>query len=201
MAADNVSLGRFILTGIPPAPRGVPQIEVTFNIDVNGILQVSAKDLATGKEQAITIKSTRLSEEEIERMRKEAELHAEEDKRRKELAEARNQADSLIYSTERTMRDFKDKITDAEREELNKAIGELRKVMSGEDINAIKKAMEDLTNKLHRVTSRLYQSGAGAQAGTGPQGGAAGPGGAQGGSGGEGKTMDAQFKEASGGSQ
>ncbi len=201
MAADNVSLGRFILTGIPPAPRGVPQIEVTFNIDVNGILQVSAKDLATGKEQAITIKSTRLSEEEIERMRKEAELHAEEDKRRKELAETRNQADSLIYSAERTMRDFKDKITDAEREELNKAIEELRKVMSGEDINAIKKAMEELTNKLHRVTSRLYQSGAGAQAGTGPQGGAAGPGGAQGGSGGEGKTMDAQFKEASGGSQ
>ncbi len=201
MAADNVSLGRFILTGIPPAPRGVPQIEVTFNIDVNGILQVSAKDLATGKEQAITIKSTRLSEEEIERMRKEAELHAEEDKRRKELAETRNQADSLIYSAERTMRDFKDKITDAEREELNKAIEELRKVMSGEDINAIKKAMEELTNKLHRVTSRLYQSGAGAQTGTGPQGGAAGPGGAQGGSGGEGKTMDAQFKEASGGSQ
>ena len=201
MAADNVSLGRFILTGIPPAPRGVPQIEVTFNIDVNGILQVSAKDLATGKEQAITIKSTRLSEEEIERMRKEAELHAEEDKRRKELAETRNQADSLIYSAERTMRDFKDKITDAEREELNKAIEELRKVMSGEDINAIKKAMEELTNKLHRVTSRLYQSGAGAQTGTSPQGGATGAGGAQGGSGGEGKTMDAQFREASGGSQ
>ncbi|MCD6362554.1 MAG: molecular chaperone DnaK [Synergistetes bacterium] len=201
MAADNVSLGRFILTGIPPAPRGVPQIEVTFNIDVNGILQVSAKDLATGKEQAITIKSTRLSEEEIEKMRKEAELHAEEDKRRRELAETRNQADSLIYSTERTMRDFKDKITDAEREELNKAIEELRKVMSGEDINAIKKAMEDLTNKLHKVTSRLYQSGVGPQAGAGAQGGATGPGGAQGGSGGEGKTMDAQFKEASGGSQ
>lgn len=189
MAADNVSLGRFILSGIPPAPRGVPQIEVTFNIDVNGILQVSAKDLATGKQQAITIKSTRLSEAEIERMRKEAELYAEEDRKKKELAEARNQADSLIYSTERTIRDFQDKITSTEKEELNKAIEELRSKMGGNDIDAIKKAMEELTTKLHRVTSRLYSSGAQAQGGQGA-GGQAG-----------GSTMDAHFREASGGSQ
>lgn len=190
MAADNVTLGRFILTGIPPAPRGVPQIEVTFNIDVNGILQVSAKDLATGKQQAITIKSTRLSEAEIEKMRKEAEMFAEEDRKKKELAEARNQADSLIYSTERTMRDFQDKITSAEREELNKAIEELRSKMSGNDINAIKKATEELTNKLHKVTSRLYASGAQAQ---GSQASSSNPG--------SGGTMDANFREASGGSQ
>lgn len=190
MAADNVSLGRFILSGIPPAPRGVPQIEVTFNIDVNGILQVSAKDLATGKQQAITIKSTRLSEAEIERMRREAELYAEEDRRKKELAETRNQADSLIYSAERTMRDFQDKITSAEKEEITKAIEELRSKMSGNDIEAIKRAMEELTNRLHRVTSRLYASGAQAQGTQGAQG--PGPGG---------NTMDAQFREASGGSQ
>lgn len=190
MAADNVTLGRFILTGIPPAPRGVPQIEVTFNIDVNGILQVSAKDLATGKQQAITIKSTRLSEAEIERMRKEAEMFAEEDRKKKELAEARNQADSLIYSTERTMREFQDKITSAEKEELNKAIEELRSKMSGNDIDAIKKAIEELTNKLHKVTSRLYASGAQAQ---GYQASSGNPG--------SGSTMDARFREASGGSQ
>ncbi|KUK14158.1 MAG: Chaperone protein DnaK, partial [bacterium 42_11] len=192
MAADNVSLGRFILTGIPPAPRGVPQIEVTFNIDVNGILQVSAKDLATGKQQAITIKSTRLSEAEIERMRKEAEMYAEEDRKKKELAEARNQADSLIYSTEKTMKDFGDKITDAEKEELNRAIEDLRSKMSGNDIEAIKRAMEELTNRLHKVTSRLYSSGAQSQAQ-----------GTQGAQGAEntGNTIDANFREASGGSQ
>ncbi|MCS7234144.1 MAG: molecular chaperone DnaK [Synergistetes bacterium] len=190
MAADNVTLGRFILSGIPPAPRGVPQIEVTFNIDVNGILQVSAKDLATGKQQAITIKSTRLSEAEIERMRKEADLYAEEDRKKKELAEARNQADSLIYSTERTMRDFQDKITSAEKEELNKAIEELRSKMSGNDINAIKKATEELTNKLHKVTSRLYASGAQAHGSQGSPG-----------AGSSGSTMDANFREASGGSK
>ena len=149
MAADNKSLGRFLLTGIPPAPRGVPKIEVTFDIDVNGILKVTAKDLATGKEQSITITgSTKLSEEEVERMRKEAELHAEEDRKRKEVVETRNNAESLIYTAEKTLKELKDKIIEEDRKRVEKAIDELRKALTGDNIDEIKKKMEKFLLKI-----------------------------------------------------
>ncbi|HPU78280.1 MAG TPA: molecular chaperone DnaK, partial [Thermosynergistes sp.] len=128
MAADNVTLGRFVLDGIPPAPRGVPQIEVTFNIDVNGILNVTAKDKATGRSQHVTIHSSRLSEAEIERMRKEAEANEEADRRKKELADARNEADSLIYNTEKLLRDLGDKVTASEKAQVEQEIESLRNV-------------------------------------------------------------------------
>jgi molecular chaperone DnaK len=157
MAADNKSLGRFILDGIPPAPRGVPQIEVTFDIDANGILSVSAKDLATGKEQSIKITgSTKLSEEEIERMRKEAELYAEEDRRKKELVEARNNADSLIYATEKTLKELGDKVEASKKEEVEQAIKELREKMQGEDLQAIKDATNRLSEKIQHLSAEIY---------------------------------------------
>jgi molecular chaperone DnaK len=191
MAADNKTLGRFRLEGIPPAPRGVPQIEVKFDIDVNGIVHVSAKDLGTGKEQKITITSTtNLTEEEIQRMIKEAEKYAEEDKKRRELAEARNQADSVIYQAEKTLKDFGDKVTAQETEQVNKAKEELRKALEGNDINEIKQKTENLTKVLYDITSRIYQQ-------TGQQA-AAGGGGTTGATGGttgsQGKTVDADYK-------
>ncbi len=143
MAAYNKSLGRFDLVGIPPAPRGVPQIEVTFDIDANGIVHVSAKDLGTGKEQAIKITaSSGLSKEEIEKMKQEAEAHAEEDKRAKELAEARNLADTLIYSTESTLKEHADKLDAAEKEKIKDAIDKLKKAVEGDDVSVITPAME-----------------------------------------------------------
>ena len=158
MAVDNKSLGRFHLTGIPPAPRGIPQIEVTFDIDVNGILHVSAKDLATGKEQSITITgSSKLSDEEIERMRKEAEEHAEEDRRRKEAVEIRNNADSTINLAEKTMEDLKDKISKEDRESIEKTMENLRKSLTGDNIEEIKKKTEDLSKELQRVSAKIYQ--------------------------------------------
>ncbi len=157
MAADNVSLGRFILDGIPPAPRGVPKIEVTFNIDANGILNVSAKDMATGKAQSIVIKASRLSEEEIERMRKEAEMHAEEDRKKREIAELKNQADNMVYTVEKTLKEFGSKITDAEKKEIENKIEELKKVKDGSDANAIRNAMNALTDALHKVSTKIYQ--------------------------------------------
>ncbi|MEW6046224.1 MAG: molecular chaperone DnaK [Bacillota bacterium] len=170
MAADNVTLGRFQLTGIPPAPRGIPQIEVSFDIDVNGIVNVSAKDMATGKSQAITVRSSRLSEQDIERMVKEAEKFAEEDRRRKELAEARNQADSLIYSTDKMVKDLGDKVTASQKERIEQAKSGLRQAMDGNDPQAIKDRTEDLSKVLHEVTSAVY-------AAAGPQGAAAAGGG------------------------
>ncbi len=161
MAADNVSLGRFILDGIPPAPRGVPKIEVTFNIDANGILNVSAKDMATGKAQSIVIKASRLSEEEIERMKKEAEMHAEEDRKKRELAELKNQADNMVYTTEKTLSEFGSKITDAEKKEIEDKIEELKKVKDGNDANAIRNAMNALTDSLHKVSTKIYQQAEG----------------------------------------
>ena len=161
MAADNVSLGRFILDGIPPAPRGVPKIEVTFNIDANGILNVSAKDTATGKAQSIVIKASRLSEEEIERMRKEAEMHAEEDRKKREIAELKNQADNMVYTTEKTLKEFGSKITDAEKKEIEDKIEELKKVKDGSDANAIRNAMNALTDALHKVSTKIYQQAEG----------------------------------------
>jgi len=158
MAADNKSLGRFHLTGIPPAPRGVPQIEVTFDIDANGILHVSAKDLATGKQQSITITgSTKLSDEEIERMRKEAEEHAEEDKKKKERIEVRNNAETLVYSTEKTLEELKDKISKDKEEKVESALEALKKSLEKDDIDDIKKKSEELTKALGEAATEAYQ--------------------------------------------
>ncbi len=162
MANDNVLLGNFVLDGIPPAPRGIPQIEVTFNIDTNGILNVKARDKGTSKEQHITIQSSNLSEDEINKMKHESEIHEEEDKKRKETAEARNEADTLIYSTEKLISDLKEKISDNEKAKLNAEIEEVRTAMSSDDVQAIKAACEKLTGSLQEFSSRLYS-----QAGTG----------------------------------
>jgi len=161
MASDNVSLGMFNLVGIPPAPRGVPQIEVTFDIDANGILNVSAKDLGTGKEQRITITaSTKLSEKEKERMVKEAEQFAEEDKKHKEEAEARNNADSLIYTTEKTKKDLAEKLNKDQVERLDRAVDELRKALAGKDLDLIKTKSENLAKVLQEVGTVVYQQAA-----------------------------------------
>jgi len=157
MAADNKTLGRFQLVGIPPAPRGVPQIEVTFDIDANGIVHVSAKDLATGKEQSIRITaSSGLSEDEIQRLIKESEMYAEEDRRKKELAEARNNADNLIYTTEKSLRDFGDKLDESTKADINQAIQDLRKAMEGNDANYIKRMCDNLTQKSHKLAEAMY---------------------------------------------
>jgi molecular chaperone DnaK len=161
MAADNKSLGRFHLDGIPPAPRGVPQIEVTFDIDADGILKVSAKDLATGKEKSIRITgSTKLSEEEIERMRKEAEEHAEEDKKRKEAVETKNNADNMIHIAEKTLKELGDKIGKEDKEAIENAIKELNKVLSGDDIQKIKEKMNKLSEALQKASTKVYQQAA-----------------------------------------
>lgn len=161
MAADNKSLGRFHLDGIPPAPRGTPQIEVTFDIDADGILKVSAKDLGTGKEQSIRITgSTKLSEEEIERMKKEAEEHAEEDRKRKEKIEVRNNADALIHTAEKTLKEFKDKFSKEDKENIEKAIKELRETLTGDDTEKIKEKTEALSQALQKASTTLYQQAA-----------------------------------------
>jgi len=161
MAADNISLGRFELTGIPPAPRGVPQIEVTFDIDANGIVNVSAKDLGTGKEQSIKITaSQKLSEEEIERMKKEAEQHAAEDKKRREEVEVKNQADTLIYTIEKTVKDLGDKVDKKEIESIEKDKEELKKLVNENKIDELKKKMEEINKKLQEMSLKLYQQAA-----------------------------------------
>ena len=158
MARDNKSLGRFHLTGIPPAPRGIPQIEVTFDIDANGILNVSAKDLGTGTEQKITITgSSGLNDDEIQRMVNEAEDHSEEDRKKKEEIEARNQADNLVYSTEKLVKDNRDKIPDSDVKAVEEAIAETRKAMEGGDVEAIKQSMEKLQQASHQVAQAMYQ--------------------------------------------
>ncbi len=164
MASDNVSLGMFNLTGIPPAPRGVPQIEVTFDIDADGILNVSAKDLATGKEQKITITaSTKLSEKEKERMMKEAEEFAEEDEKRRKEVEVRNEADSLIYTAEKTKKDLADKIGKEQIEKIEIAVAELKETISGKDLEKIKTKSEELTKVLQEVGTVVYQQAAAAK--------------------------------------
>ena len=165
MAADNVSLGMFNLTGIPPAPRGIPQIEVTFDIDADGILNVSAKDLATGKEQKITITaSTKLSEKEKERMMKEAEQFAEEDEKRRKEVEIQNEADSLLYTAEKTKKDLADKIGKDQVEKIDKAESELRETLSSKDIDKIKSKTEELTKVLQEIGTAVYQQAAAKQA-------------------------------------
>ncbi|MHB1043784.1 MAG: molecular chaperone DnaK [Eubacteriales bacterium] len=162
MAGDNKTLGRFTLTGIPPAPRGVPQIEVKFDIDVNGIVNVSAKDMGTGKEQSMTITaSTKLNDQEIDLMVKESERHAEEDRKRKEEAETRNQADSMVYQAEKTVKEFKDKGDPAQIEKLQKAVDELKEAIKSNDIDAMKAKTEALTGPLYEFSAAMYQKAGG----------------------------------------
>ncbi len=175
MAANNKSIGRFELSDIPPAPRGVPQIEVTFDLDANGILHVSAKDLGTGKQQSIRITaSSGLSEEEIERMKKDGDAHKEEDRKRKELVEVKNQADSMIYMTEKSMKDLGDKVDAETKGKVESEIAKVKKALEGDDAAAIKKATEELTQASHKLAEMMYsqankdQPGGGAA--SGPEG-------------------------------
>ncbi len=166
MARDNRTLGRFHLVGIPPAPRGVPQIEVTFDIDANGILHVSAKDLATGKQQAITITaSSGLSKEEVERMVKEAEAHAEEDRRRRQEVELRNQADALVYTTEKTLNEHRDKIPISEVNAIETAIKETKEAIASGDVNRIREKMDLLTKASHHLAEIMYRQASSKQKG------------------------------------
>ena len=157
MANNNKTLGRFQLVGIPPAPRGMPQIEVTFDIDANGIVSVSAKDMGTGKEQSIKITaSSGLSEEEIKRLVKDAEMHAEDDKKKRELIDARNMADSMIYTTEKTIKEAGDKVDAATKESINQAVENLKKSMEGDDAQEIKRLTEELTQVSHKLAEAMY---------------------------------------------
>jgi len=171
MAADNKLLGNFELVGIPPAPRGVPQIEVTFDIDANGILHVSAKDKGTGKEQSIRITaSSGLTEEEIKKMTADAEAHAEEDKRKRRLAEAKNEADTLIYTVEKSLKDYGDKITDDERQKINSALEKCKNLKdTATDPDELRKAIEELTTASHKIAEEMYKAGAGAQQAAGAE--------------------------------
>ncbi len=167
MAADNKLLGVFELVGIPPAPRGVPQIEVTFDIDANGILHVSAKDLGTGKEQSIRITaSSGLTEEEIKRMMREAEAHSEEDRKKKQLAEARNEADNLVYSVEKSLREYGDKLTDSEKKDIESALERCKKIKeTSSDVSEIRSAIDGLMKASHKIAEHIYRA-AGAQTGS-----------------------------------
>jgi molecular chaperone DnaK len=196
MAKDNVSLGMFNLTGIPPAPRGVPQVEVTFDIDADGILNVSAKDLATSKEQKITITaSTKLSDAEKDRMMKEAEQFAEEDEKRKKEIEVLNEADSLLYTVEKTKSDLGDKIAKDKLEQIEKAAAELREVHASKDIEKIKEKSEALTKILQEVATVAYQQAAAAQQAAQQAQGAQGPQGQQTSEGPEENVVDAEYEE------
>ncbi|MBX3045600.1 MAG: molecular chaperone DnaK [Anaerolineales bacterium] len=191
MAVDNKSLGKFVLDGIPPAPRGVPQIEVTFDIDANGIINVTAADKATSRSQHITITaSSGLSDDEVERMRKDAESHKAEDDKRKELVEAHNTADSAVYTAEKTLKDLGDKVPAASKQEIEDLIAKTRATLGGEDAAAMKSATEALMERLQKLGAEAYQGGAGPAAGA--------PGGDAGSSGpadGE-DVVDGEFKEA-----
>ena len=198
MAADNMTLARFDLTGIPPAPRGVPQIEVSFDIDANGIVNVSAKDMGTGKEQSIKITaSSGLSEDDIQRLVREAEAHAGEDKKKQEVIEARNHADSLIYGTEKSLADLGDKADAAVKSDIEAKIAELRKIMEGEDAEAIKAATDALAKASHKLAEQLYQQQAqqtGGQPGGAQQEAGAHQDGNSGGNGGD-DVVDADYTE------
>jgi molecular chaperone DnaK len=189
MAHDNKSIGRFELANIPPAPRGVPQVEVTFDLDANGILHVSAKDMGTGKEQSIKITaSSGLSEDEIERMKKDAESHADEDKKRKALVEAKNNGDSMIYATEKSLKEVGDKVDDETKKKVETAIEAVRKSLEGDDAEAIKAATEELTQASHKLAEIMYAKASQDQPGPeGPAGGA--------GKGGDDDVVDADFEE------
>jgi len=170
-ANDNRTLGKFDLVGIPPAPRGVPQIEVSFNIDANGILHVGAKDLGTGKEQAIQITpSSGLSEEEIKKMQKDAEIHAEEDKKKKEKIETKNHADTLVYSTEKALKEYGEKVDADTKKKIEEKLEELKKVMAGDDSEAIKKASDELNETAMKLGEAMYKAQAEAQSAAGAPG-------------------------------
>jgi len=194
-SADNRSLGRFRLTGIPPSPRGIPKIEVTFNIDVNGILNVAAKDMATGNKQEITISgSSQLEREEVSRMVKSAEDHAEEDHKRREDVDARNQAEQLTYTAERSLKDLGDKVPANEREAAQSAIAEVRKALEGDDMDRLRAASEQLQSVFARISEMAYQQAAEQQAGAAAEGGP--PGQQPGGEGGDEGVIDAEFRES-----
>lgn len=213
MASDNTELGRFDLVGIPPAPRGIPQVEVTFDIDANGIVHVNAKDLGTGKEQSIRITAPhKLSKDEIDKMVKEAEKFAGEDEKKKEEVEARNQADVLIYSTEKSLKDYGSKVSDAEKKAIEEKLAALKEAIKGKDTDKIKKGMEELTQASHKLAEAIYKDAAQKQQQAGPRGegpaqdGAAeepkaapGAGGAKpSGSGKDDDIIDAEYKEEDG---
>jgi molecular chaperone DnaK len=188
MSRDNKNLGTFHLDGIPPAPRGVPQIEVTFDIDANGILNVSAKDLGSGKEQKISITgSSGLSKEEVEKLRQDAEAHAEEDRKAREAVEIRNNADNLAYQSEKQLRELGDKVPADQKQSLEEAIKKVRDSLAGEDVEAIKQAMEELQNRFQSISADLYKQAAASQSTPPPEsGGAAGKG--------DEKVVDADFE-------
>jgi molecular chaperone DnaK len=198
MAVDNKTIGRFHLDGIPPAPRGVPQIEVSFDIDASGILHVSAKDLGTGKEQKITITaSSGLSKEEVEKMRRDAEAHAAEDQRKREEVETRNQADSLVYQTEKFLKENADKVDAAKKGEVERAIGDLKSALAETtpDPTRLKSGMESVNTAMQALSQELYSkaraSGASQQAGGGeaPPSGGEGPAASK-----DGDVIDADFE-------
>ncbi|MCL5124883.1 MAG: Hsp70 family protein, partial [Deltaproteobacteria bacterium] len=195
MAANNKTLGRFELVGIPPAPRGMPQIEVTFDIDANGIVHVSAKDLGTGKEQSIKITaSSGMTEEEIQRMVKDAEAHAEEDRSKRELIDIRNQADSTIYMTEKSLKEYGDKVDSSVRSAIEAAIAKTKRAMEGSDTNEIKTSMEELQQASHKLAEAMYQQ-ASSGAGGGTDTGSTGGGGSQSSAKPEEDVVDADFEE------
>jgi molecular chaperone DnaK len=194
MAASNRTLGRFELVGIPPAPRGVPQIEVTFDIDANGIVNVSAKDTATGKEQSIQITaSSGLTQEEIDAAVKDAELHAEEDKKKKDLIDARNHADSLLYATEKSLKDLGEKVDDETRGKVEAAMTDLKTALESEDVADIQAKSEALTQASHKLAEAMYQQSA--QAEQGPPGADAGGQDAAGAGSADDDVVDADFEE------
>jgi molecular chaperone DnaK len=178
LARDNRTLGKFHLIGLPPAPRGVPQIEVTFDIDANGIVNVSAKDMGTGKEQKITITSSSgLSKDEVDRMMKDAESHADEDKKRKEEIETRNRADQAVYAAERMIKDTGDKLGAADRQAIESAMEAVKKANEGTDVAAVERALEQLTQAQHKAAESLYRQQAPGADGGQPGGGASAGGG------------------------
>lgn len=194
MAADDKTLGRFELTDIPPAPRGVPQIQVTFDIDKNGIVNVSAKDMGTGKEQKITIKSSSgLSDEEIKRMQKDAEEHADEDKKRKEEADLRNEVDQLIFTTDKTLKDTKDKLSDSDRKPVEDALEALKKAQKDNNLDEIKEKKDALSKAAQDLAVKLYQQNGGAAGQAGPQAGPQGPQGGNSNNGNNGNAQDGEF--------
>jgi molecular chaperone DnaK len=195
MASDNMSLGQFNLEGIPPAPRGVPQVDVTFDIDANGILNVSAKDKATGKEQQITITaSTNLSEDDVDRLVREAKQHEAEDRQHRELIEARNTADQLIYQMEKMLRDLGDKVSASDRERIESIVGDLKQVKDGDDAARIKQLIEQLQQASYAIGQQMYAQQQGATGGPQPGGYTAGPGGDGSGQGDE-EVVEGEFQE------
>jgi molecular chaperone DnaK len=201
MATDNMSLGRFRLDGIPPAPRGIPQVEVTFDIDANGILNVTAKDKATGKEQKITVTaSTNLSKDDIARKVEESKKYESEDKKRREIIDARNNADNLIYQTEKALRDLGDKVPSSERGNIEGKISDLKQAAQSDDLNRIKKASDELQNVFYALSQQIYSQGQ-----KQPEGETQGFGGAQPGTGGpqtpppsgdDGDVIDGEVRDA-----